>query len=202
MTPKEKRDRLFKSGRPFIRPMRIVDGDSYHPDVSFLWLAYKRRPFIWMDGGMGQQDFAERLKDYDLLVIDDRNSKFKSGSGIVTVICELTDGWKLEPHAEHMPWASTRNQLRSTVAYLQYVRYSKKVGACIVYALDRYEKFYNTCCEYGVLHRVGTIVNGDPKGDVVVYSVRGKKHGISISGTRSKETEDKPKFNLGNQAVL
>ena len=199
MNPKMRRDRLFKGGRPFIRPIQLYDGGNYHKDVGILWLAYKEKPFIWMAPGLNQRDFAESLKENELLAIEDKNAKFKSGSGIVTVVCQFTDGWKLEPHASHMPWASPRNKLRSAVSYLQYVRYSR-IGVCIVYTVKTNETFFNKCCEYGVIHRVGVIVNGDPKGDVVVYSIRGKKHGIDISGSRPEKNKDR--HNANHQTIL
>ena len=71
MNPKEKRDRLFNGGRPFIRHVQLYDGGNYHKDVGILWLAYKEKPFIWMAPELNQRDFAESLKENELLAIED-----------------------------------------------------------------------------------------------------------------------------------
>ena len=179
MTPKERRDRLFKSGRPHIRPLEVYDGDKYHQDLALLWVAYQKNPFQWLDKGLNQNQFAKAVEEIyrseDLMVSEDNNRQFKDKKGVVALFSIRTDGWKYEPHVQFMPWATKKNILKATVAFLQYVRYSKKVGCIVVYSLENSLPLFDKCCEYGVLHRVGPIPNGDPRGDEWVFTIRGKR---------------------------
>lgn len=179
MTPKERRDRLFKSGRPHIRPLEIYDGNKYHKDIGILWVAHKRKPFYSFDKDIPQGDFAKEIEkvsvNTELVIAEDVNKEFK-GNGPVALIAIHGNGWKIEPHAEFFRWSSPKNVLRVSVAFFQMVRY-RKIGACAVYTPEIYSGLFNKCCAYGVLHPVGKIINGDPRGDELVYSVRGKKNG-------------------------
>ena len=178
MNPKEKRDRLFKGGRPFIRPIRLYDGENYGQDIRILWVAHSKQPFTWLDKNLSQEQFAKRIEEIssneELLVAEDKSRKFKNGAGMVGLFSLTSDGWKYEPHFQLMPWASKRNILKTVVAFLQYIRYSKKVGACVVFSLENSISLFDKCCEYGVLFKVGKIVNGDPRGDEYIYSISGK----------------------------
>lgn len=178
MTPKERRDRLFKKGRPHIRQVQVFDGDKYHKDIGILWVAYQKQPFYSLGPGLTQEQFAKEIseicKTTELLLADDENKAYKN-SGPVAVIGVHSNGWKIEPHAEFFKWANPRNILRVSVAFFQMARY-RKIGACVVHSLEDSFGLFDKCCEYGVLHKVGTIVNGDPRGDEIVYSVRGKRN--------------------------
>lgn len=178
MTPKEKRDRLFKGGRPLLRKLQIYDGDRYHKDIGILWVAYSKEPFYSFPEGLDKNEFVEEIKkvsEYkELLVAEDRNPEYRE-FGPVAFIAIHSDGWKIEPHAIYFPWATTRNKLRSAVSFFQMVRY-KNIGACIVYSMLSSKALFDKCIEYGVLHYVGKIVNGDPRGDQYLFSVRGKRN--------------------------
>jgi len=183
MTPKDKRERLFKKDRPFIRKLEVFDGNKYHKDIGILWVAYQKKPFPWLEKNLNQEQFARKIeeisKSEDLLVAEDRNKSFKE-KGPVGVFSVTSDGWKYEPHVQFLPWSSKKNILRVTVAFLQYIRYSKKVGVCVVYSLEDSLSLFDKCCEYGVLHKVGKILNGDPRGDEWVYSIRGKRDVLKV----------------------
>jgi len=174
---KEKRDRLFKKGRPHFRPLEIYDGDKYHKDIGILWVAYQKNPFWWLPKDLNQASFAKHIEEISsretLTVADDKNKNFKT-QGMVGLITTPGDGWKIEPHVQFMPWATPKNKLRVCVAFFQYIRH-QKIGACVAYGLQDSVSLFDKCCDYGVLHRVGKIVNGDPRGDEYVYSVRGRK---------------------------
>ena len=178
MTQKEKRDRLFKSGRPLIRPLQIYDGEKYHKDIGILWVAYSKEPFYSFPEGLSKTEFVEVIKEMvstrEVMMIDDTNSEYRE-SGPVAMITVQTDGWKIEPHTSIFPWATTRNKLRGVVSFFQMVRY-KKIGVCIIYSLQQSKSLFDKCIKYGVLHYVGKIVNGDPRGDEYIYSVRGKRN--------------------------
>jgi hypothetical protein len=171
--PKERRDRLFKSGRPFIRSLQIYDGGNYHKDIGVLWVAHKRRPFYELKPDITQEQFAHEISSIaqkaELLIAEDGNHKHKA----VALIAVSSNGWKVEPHAEFFQWATPKNILRVSVAFFQMIRY-RQIGSCVVLSLPESKSLFDKCCTYGVLHKVGEIANGDPRGDELVYSVRGK----------------------------
>jgi hypothetical protein len=179
MSPKEKRDRLLKKDRPLIRPLQVYDGENYHKDIGILWVAYKGKPFEWLKEGLSQEQFASAIETLSenepLSVAEDRNRHFKN-KGVVALITSPSDGWKVEPHMQFMPWATKRNILRVVVSYLQYVRHSKNFGVCVVHSMENSKRLFDKVCEYGVLHWVGKVVNGDHRGDDHLYSVRGKRN--------------------------
>ena len=182
MSFKEKRDRLFRKGRPHIRLLQIYDGDkqaSYHKDVGVLWVGHLKSPFAWLKENLEQVQFAQAIEEIyrgeDLLIVEDDNRHFKNKKGPVALVSLRNDGWKYEPHVQFMPWVTKKNILRVSVAFLQYVRYSKKVGCIVVFSLNDSVALFDKCCEYGVLHRVGMIPNGDSRGDEFLYTIKGKR---------------------------
>jgi len=182
--PKEKRDRLFRNGKPFLRQLKIVDGSKYHKDIALLWVAHQRRPFYEMPASLTQAEFVNEIIDIskhtELLLADDKNREFKE-SGPVALIGVRSNGWKVEPHVEFFKWSTPRNILRVTVAFLQMIRY-RKIGTCIIYSLEDSTNLFDRCIEYGVMQKVGRIPNGCPLGDEIVYSIRGKRKCQKPSG--------------------
>jgi hypothetical protein len=177
MTPKEKRDRLFKSSRPVLRPFQVYDGDKYHKDMGILWVAHKAQPFYSVSAS-NQDQFAREIENIsasnELLISDDYNVEY-GGIGPVGII-GYVHGWKIEPHVEFFKWATPRNILRTTVAFLQMVRHSRRIGACVVHSLGESKNLFDHVCEYGVLRYVGRVLNGDPRGDEFMYSITGRKN--------------------------
>jgi hypothetical protein len=98
VTPKERRDRLFKSSRPFIRSLQIYDQGNYHKDVGVLWVAHKRRPFYSLKSSLTQEQFAQEISTIaqrsELLIVEDENRQHKA----VALIGIGSNGWKIEPH--------------------------------------------------------------------------------------------------------
>lgn len=174
---KERRDRLFKSGRPHIRSLQIYDGDKYHKDLGILWVAHQKQPFYSLPENLDQVKFAQEIlslsKEVELLIAEDVNTQYKQ-TGPVAVIGVRSDGWKIEPHAEFFKWATPKNVLKVAVAFFQMARY-RKIGVCVVHSLTDSVPLFNKCCKYGVLKPVGQIPNGDPRGDEFIYSIRGKR---------------------------
>lgn len=179
MTPKEKRGRIFKRSRPHIRPLEVLVDGEYHSDIKVLWVAHQKNPLPFLSRELDQSGFGkafvELSRKNELLMVEDTNSGF-SKRGPVGIIAVSSDGWKLKPNAHFFRWASTRNMLRATVAYFQFIRYSRQIGACEVRALN--PSLLKKCETYGVVRYVGKIPNGSPSGDEYIFSVRGKKNGV------------------------
>jgi len=179
VTPKEKRDILFKNGRPFLRPLEIMNGVGYSQDLKTLYVAHKHKPFRWAPGEIKADNFMQSLADWStnvpFVVSEDANEAFQD-KGIVALVTMETDGWKLQPHVDFMPWASPKNMLLSTVAFFQKIRYDSSVGVCLVHA--RGKTLFDHAAKYfppGFIRRIGKIPMGFPDGDDYLYSVRGRK---------------------------
>ena len=179
MTPKEKRDRLFRVSRPHFRPAVLVDENGYGYDMGLLWAAYKAGSFP-LAGNLSEAEFAEHIVALGTtltgaMMVEDDCAKYSSGRGPVALISIRSDGWRVEPHVDYFNWAGKRTPLRVSVAFFQMARYSKDVGSCVVSSLKDTENLFNHVCEYGVLHPVGRVPKGSVRGDVYMFSVTGKK---------------------------
>lgn len=176
MNPKERRDRLFKSSRPNIREMSLMDNEGYTKDMGILWGAYKMGSF----GETTQEDFAHHMMSEvqpyaKKWLVEDFNAKYESGYGAVGMVCAVYNGWELEPRLEMFPWSTPRNTLRTAVSFLQMMRYNKDIGIVNIYSLEDSKKFFHHVSKYGVLNYATKIPNGDASGDRYIYYVRGKK---------------------------
>lgn len=176
MTPREKRERLFRNSKPYFREFNFYDGSDYHKDLKILWVAHKYRPFYGVPEGLTEQQFASFIGsvDSEAVIVEDDNKQY-SGQGPIGIITIVSNDWKIEPHVEFFPWATPRNVLRTVVQFMQWARNSRKIGCVMAYSLEHTKHLFDKACEYGVLHYVGKIINGDPRGDEYLYSVKGKK---------------------------
>jgi len=176
MRPLEKRERLFRHSRPNLRAFEFYDGEDYHKDIKILWVAHKQKRFHEFPEGMTQDEFAEKVMNYkaELVIIEDDNKQYKE-AGPIGVIWILGDDWKREPHVEFFTWATKKNILRGCVSFFQWSRNTRKIGCILVYSLKGSKNLFDHVCKYGVLHYVGKVINGDPRGDEYLYSVKGKK---------------------------
>lgn len=177
MKPKERRDRLFKTSRPNIREMSLIDEKGYTQDMSILWGAYKKGTFDLPEAS--QEEFAElmlkEVQPYEKKWIIEDNNKFCGGYGAIGMMCAVYNGWELEPHFEPFSWATPRNTLRAVVSFLQMMRYDKGVGIVNVYSLKDSKDFFSHIERYGVLKYAAKIPDGDARGDRYVFYIRGRK---------------------------
>jgi len=178
MNPSEKRNRLFKSGKPLIRPLEIYNGEGYSKDIGILWTAYKRKPFEILGEGLSQEAFAESIESLsqkaDLMVIDDDNKGYQD-KGPVVFLSLFSNGWKSQPQVEFFPWATIKNKLRTSVTFLHWIRYSKEIGVIEIRGLKEDKSLLEKCKDYGVLFYSGKVIGGHPKGNEYIYSVKGRK---------------------------
>jgi hypothetical protein len=178
LKPRERRERLFRNGRPIIRLLQFHDGDEYHDDIRVAWVAYSKSTCYSVPPGLTQDEFVDFLMNMNnaapLYMIADFNKSYKGGKGPIMVIQISGNDWKVTPHAQVFPWATPRNVLRCSVSFLHMMKY-KNIGVCVVHALKSSVPLFNRCMEYGVLFRSGMIAGGDPRGDEFIYSIRGKR---------------------------
>lgn len=179
MTPRQKRDRLFRSGRPNLRGFELYDGPEYHKDIKILWVAHKRSPLLGLDHSLSESEFINEVVNLsaEIVIIDDTNPQFRA-QGPVGAAIIADNGWRFEPHIIFFPWATKKNMLRSVVGGLQWARHSRRIGCVEIRCGEESVNLFNRACQYGVLHYVGRVVCGSPHGDDYIFSVKGKKNVI------------------------
>jgi hypothetical protein len=148
-----RRDLVLKD-RPNIRPMDIGNEESYGKDMGILWAAYKAGSFA-MPEDLTQEQFATYIVDFaiqfdSVFMVEDRNPAYKE-KGPVAVIMVKTDREIIRPDIDYFKWATAKNILRTTVAFFQWVRYSKDVGMCVFGSTLKTRKLYERMREYGIL---------------------------------------------------
>lgn len=170
---KELRERLFRKSRPQARRLEILDGESYSKDIGILWAAYKAGSFR-IDDGLSQEDFVlaieTTLKSFQhAWIIDDDSAQFSSGRGPVALVGANTLNLIVEPKITFFKWATKRNILRSSIAFLNMIRHSKKTGIVTVRTDKARTVLPNHLKRYDMLHYIGKVAENE-----YLYSVRGR----------------------------
>ncbi len=134
--------------------MDIGDESSYGKDMAILWAAYKAGSFA-LPEGWGQEEFAEKIVAHfslfdSIFMVEDANPAF-NGRGAVAVILVTADRDMVRPDIDYFKWATRRNVLRTTVAFFQWIRYSKDVGLCVFGSTAKSRKLYERMREYGIM---------------------------------------------------
>jgi hypothetical protein len=169
---KDRRRRLFKKSKPFVRPFE-------KSDLGVLWAAYQHGAF-GIKPGLEQEAFtlemAKLLQPFPLLwVIEDDCKHFKKGRGQIALVGLRSDGWTFEPHPFFFPWARRKNVVRAVVNFFHMMWSKKDVGVCLVRCGAEQAGFLNHMKKFGVLYQRGRIPLGSPKGDVWIFSINGKR---------------------------
>lgn len=186
MIARERRARLFKHDKPFVRPAVLLSEAGLGDDMGVLWAAYKAKSFPLLGEGLDMAGFSKAIiamasNLHEMAIVEDNSKAFGSGRGPVAIIGIRSDGWRHEPHIDYFKWATKRNILRVTVQFLQMARYSKEVGVLIVRSLKPTSGlFMRVAKDYGVLNFVGRIPNGTPRGDEYLFSMMGKKEQVQM----------------------
>lgn len=134
--------------------MALLEDDEYGRDMAILWAAHKAGTFGL--GEIEQDKFAdvmiEIISQYDSAwVVDDRNDVYPAGRGPVAVILVKSDGFIIRPIVDYFKWATKRNMLRATVAFFNWVRYSKDVSLCVFSALAEDKNLFWKMRDYGIM---------------------------------------------------
>lgn len=176
MTPKERRERLFRTGRPNVRELDF----SNMKDMAILWDAYQKGSFDFPEG-LEKPEFVGAIMNlanqYHLgWMIEDKTSQYADDMAPIGLMMAHTNGWEVEPHFNSFSWATPRNKLRAFTAFFQKLRYDKDVGVVNVHSLKKDKPFFKHLAKnYGVLNYLGCIPHGDFRGDKHIFYVRGRK---------------------------
>ncbi len=171
---KDRRDRLFKSGKPLVRVFSPAD------DMWILWAAYDLGSFDKMPKGLTKKELTNLVMQFSkskssCLVIEDKGRYFKAKRGPVAFVTIDNFGWRVEPQVDFFKWTTPRMILRCAVAFFQMIRYRKDVGVCVVRSCLETANLFERVRKYGLLQEVGKIPNGQPGGDEYIFSVNGLK---------------------------
>lgn len=174
MNFKERRDRLFKRGRPHFRKADLMNLDgSYGPDMGILWAAYKHGSFQAPEG-MTQEQFADwiiaQAKNFTSVWIgEDDNKHLKGGRGPVGVVSITQNDLLVLASGQPFKWALKRNVLKLAVGFLHMITLSAKTGVCMVKVDKKSQGIADHMKKYGLLHFVGKTGQ-----DEFLYSIRGR----------------------------
>ena len=135
--------------------MDIGDENAYGKDMAILWAAYKAKSFN-LPEDWDQETFANAIINhictYDSIwIVEDKNKAFPSGHGPVGVIQARVNGDILMPDIDYFKWATPRNILKTTVAFFQWIRYSKDVGTCVFGSTEKSHSLFDRMREYGIM---------------------------------------------------
>jgi hypothetical protein len=174
VSPRERRERLFKKSKPHFRKADLVNLDgSYGADMGILWAAYRAGSFEAPEG-MTQAQFAEwivsQARRFSTLWIgEDETRAFKNGRGAVGIVGTTADGLLVMAEGQSLKWATKKNVLRLAVGFLHMVTKSNKTGVCMVKGSERSVPLLDHLKDYGLLFYIGKTSPQD-----YLYSVRGR----------------------------
>ena len=174
ISPRDRRERIFKKSRPHFRKAELLNLDgTYGQDMGILWAAYKAGSFI-APGEMDQVQFADWVVNQarrftTLWIGEDESKAFKSGKGAVAIVGTNNDGLLVTAEGQPLKWATKKNLLRASVAFLFMITKSAKTGICMVKGSKENRPLLDHMNKYGLLYYIGKTNPGE-----YLYSVRGR----------------------------
>ena len=157
MTPKERREKLFRDKRPIVRLMDQSD---------WRWMygghCYPNPPGDDEDKQQYMEHALSLLSGFDeAFIIEDKNKNFKGSYGPVGVVPSYFNGWRLEPHVQWFPWATKLNKVRGTISFFMFARYSNDIGITEVRVIPEYKEFFKSLKKYAPIYYIRKIPHGD-----------------------------------------
>ncbi len=173
LSRKQRRQRLFRSGKPTVR-------DVIYEDLAWLWTAARKN-----GSDLNPEEFTEAYEPWlasfeKMAMLEDQNQEFLDRAGPVGLVTANFDGWVLEPHVHWFPWCTKRNILRCSVAYLALMAYSRKIGCIRIHSDSETSAYFERLSRYLPITRCGLIPHGRPDGEETIFAMKGKKVGHSI----------------------
>ena len=142
-------------------------------DWRWLWAAYGMG--MWremMSGNLNREGFEERMLEIMGAVPYDWILEAQSGDGLrpVGLILGKEVGNGVEPFVEWFPWATSRNQIEATAAYLKEVSKQLKI---FVFAEESANRFWSHFVHYGLVRRGCKVIDYFSRGEhaMMFYTV-------------------------------
>lgn len=148
------------------RVRRVVDSD-----MRWLWAAYRKG--MWPElfhKGLTQNAFVEKMTEvigsvqYEWII----DAKGVDGTRPVGLI--LADsraaGRAIEPHVDWFPWATSRNCMEGSAAFLKHIGKRHKI---FIYSDEPSIPFWERMIRYGILRRGCKIVDYFAMGEHTVF---------------------------------
>lgn len=150
-----------------------MDGEGYSLDMGILWSAYKAGSFT-IPEGLSQEEFVKEIEKYfsqfaQVWIIDDKNRNFKKEKGQIGLVLTNSVELLIEARFGFFKWATKRNILRATAAFLNMVKHSTKTGLCMVRAEKDKRVLPEHLKQYDLLYLVGKISSHE-----YLYAIRGR----------------------------
>lgn len=133
--------------------------------MRWFWAAYQQG--MWreiMDANLPQTAFAEKMLEmmsccpYDWMV----EARGEEGNRPVGLILGQTVGRGIEPFVEWFPWATVRNQMEATAAFLKEVSPKFKL---FVFADEPQDKFWASFVRRGMIRRGCKVIDYFSRGE-------------------------------------
>lgn len=156
-----------------MRRLEILDGETYSSDMGVLWAAYKAGSFN-LKPGLSQEGFVKEIEGFfsnfsQVWIVDDRNRSFSKDKGQVGLILTNAVDLLIEARFGFFKWATKRNMLRASAAFLHMVKSSSKTGICMVRTTKDKRTLPDHLKDYDLLYYVGKTST-----DEYLYSIRGR----------------------------
>ena len=173
MTPKERKDLIFRKSRPEIRKFALMDGEHYSKDVGILWAAYQAKSFALREG-MTQEEFMVEIDAtmhgfQNIWIIDDDTKTYTSGRGPIGLVGANASGLIVEPRFMFFKWATCKNVLKAMVAFLSKVKGSLKTGIILIRTDKERQVIADHMKKYDLMFFVGKSAENE-----YLYSGRGR----------------------------
>ena len=177
--PKKARDRLFKYGRPNIRPLVLEEDGGIGGDMRYMWAAYRKGSFPELPE-MEQAELADYFVEYIsqhyfAWIVEDKNYHFPDNYGPIGLIVAQFNGWDMEPVFIPFKWVTSKNVLKMIVGFFQMARYEKGIGILNMNSDESRLNFFRKVSKrYNVFHYVGKVPRGNHGSDKYMFYGRGK----------------------------
>lgn len=143
--------------------------------MRYLWAAYQLG--AWrdlMDVNLSQDVFTDRMLEvigsasYDW-ILEARGEEGNRPVGLI-LGTSLASGRAIEPFVQWFPWATTRNQMEGTAAFLREVSRRFKV---FVFAEEASSDFWARFIHYGLIRRGCKVIDHFARGEhaMMFYTV-------------------------------
>lgn len=146
--------------------------DVVTDDLKYLWAAYKKGAFPEhiFPQGMEVVEFNalvhSLISNISMVYMLERDGK---PMGLVTA--NLVPPNRMEPHVDWFPWATNRNKLECAIKFLNEMR--KRGILLIVWSKKDATPFFTHIAKYGILHRIGKVINyNGKKEDAMLFQGR------------------------------